>query len=808
MGEVDDAVAGPVVGRLAARRADRVGGGDAVCAAWPAHSGRRLLPTCSPLTALALQRARGYGRDAVEFRILGPLEVRTDDRRGAARRPEAARGARRPAAARERGRERASSSRSRCGARRRRRARRRPCRSTSRACARRSATARLLVTTAAATGSASGPSELDARALRARWPRRRGGAGRGARRARRRMLADALALWRGPPLADLAYEPFAQARDRAPRGAAARRARGAHRRRARARPPRRGGRRARGADRRAPATASACARSSCSRSTAATARPTRCRSTRTRRSQLVDELGIEPGERLRELERAILAQDPALARHRRRPGRSPRKAPPPPEAPPARRLVSVVVADIAGASALADGSTPSRCTQLLDRYADACGAVIERHGGTVEGFAGDAVVGVFGQAEVHEDDALRAVRAAVEMRAAEGRARASALKLGVEAGEVFVGAGARRSRFAAGSAFAVAARLEDAAPGRDPARPRRARAGRSRRAGRADSTAHGGCVRAERRCRPAATRSPFVGRERELGELRGGVRRGARRASVPRGDRDRARRDRQVAARARASPRCGSTRPSLVGGCPSYGEGVTYRPLAEIVDRLGGARAASPSCSARRRLRRMVLAAVGLVEGARPGRGDVLGRPAAARGGRRRAPARRRPRGHALGRADAARPARLPRRLLERASDPARLPRAARSSLESRPAWAAPQPDRSVLVLDPLPEDEARGSSSTPPASSAGASERIVETAEGNPLFLEQLVAVGAAHGELPTRSRPCSRRGSTVSTRASGRCSSTPRCRDELRTAALAELLPEAIAATRRASSPSCSGS
>ena len=49
---------------------------------------------------------------------------------------------------------------------------------------------------------------------------------------------------------------------------------------------------------------------------------------------------------------------------------------------------------------------------------EVCSAVIERHGGTVEGFIGDAVVGVFGLAELHEDDALRAVRAAVEMREA------------------------------------------------------------------------------------------------------------------------------------------------------------------------------------------------------------------------------------------------------------------------------------------------------------------------------------------------------------------------------------------------------
>ena len=112
--------------------------------------------------------------------------------------------------------------------------------------------------------------------------------------------------------------------------------------------------------------------------------------------------------------------------------------------------MSVVVADVAGASALAERLDPESMHQLLDRYADACGAVIERHGGSVEGYAGDAVVGVFGQAQVHEDDALRAVRAAVEMRAA-GAELELALKLGVDAGEVFVGAGARRSRFAAGS---------------------------------------------------------------------------------------------------------------------------------------------------------------------------------------------------------------------------------------------------------------------------------------------------------------------------------------------------------------------
>ena len=67
--------------------------------------------------------------------------------------------------------------------------------------------------------------------------------------------------------------------------------------------------------------------------------------------------------------------------------------------------------------------------------------MIERHGGTVEGFAGDALVAVFGLAELHEDDALRAVRAAVELREAQ-----PGVRLGLEAGEVFVAGGPRRSR--------------------------------------------------------------------------------------------------------------------------------------------------------------------------------------------------------------------------------------------------------------------------------------------------------------------------------------------------------------------------
>ena len=174
----------------------------------------------------------------------------------------------------------------------------------------------------------------------------------------------------------------------------------------------------------------------------------------------------------------MLAQDPALAlpvaavaEARARRCRRPR-SPAPQPAPSARRLVSIVFADLVGSTGLAERLDPESMHDLLDRFMDRCSTVIERHGGSVEGFAGDAVVGVFGQTELHEDDALRAVRAALELREAGAELSAElerergvgiALKVGVESGEVFVSAGARRRSFAAGDAFNVASRLEGAA---------------------------------------------------------------------------------------------------------------------------------------------------------------------------------------------------------------------------------------------------------------------------------------------------------------------------------------------------------
>ena len=96
---------------------------------------------------------------------------------------------------------------------------------------------------------------------------------------------------------------------------------------------------------------------------------------------------------------------------------------------------------------------------LLARYFDQMKAIIESHGGTVEKFIGDAVMAVFGIPAAHEDDALRACRAAVEMRHALPELGISG-RIGVNTGEVVTGT---EERLATGDAVNVAARFEQAA---------------------------------------------------------------------------------------------------------------------------------------------------------------------------------------------------------------------------------------------------------------------------------------------------------------------------------------------------------
>jgi predicted ATPase/class 3 adenylate cyclase len=435
--------------------------------------------------------------------------------------------------------------------------------------------------------------------------------------------------------------------------------------------------------------------------------------------------------------------------------------------------VSVVFGDLAGSTSLGERLDPETLHAVLDRYSETCADVLERHGGTVEKFIGDAVVAVFGLPILHEDDALRAVRAAVELRQAVADLSAElsrtwgvglGIKLAVNSGEVFVGPGSRREAFASGDAINVAARLEEAAAEGeillgeqtkrliDPAvraEPLEPLSVRGRVA----------AVRAWRllelqagdlsQIRPPST--PFVDREPELDALE----RELERAVAEQGCRvctivgapgvGKSRLVRQLV------DKLGDDAIVVVGRCLSYGEGITYRPLAEIVRGLGGGppreciRKVLGGTEHAELVSERILGAIGLAE---PG-----GREETFWAVRRlfETAARELPLVAVFEDVHWAEPTLLD--LLDYVAGfssgvPILLVCLARPDLlETRPGWAVPQQGRTMLELEPLPELHAQelvallGTDRL----SEQAQTRIVETGEGNPLFLEQLVAVQAS---------------------------------------------------------------
>src|SRR6188508_1306268 len=124
-----------------------------------------------------------------------------------------------------------------------------------------------------------------------------------------------------------------------------------------------------------------------------------------------------------------------------------------------RNTVTVLFCDVTGSTALGESTDPEALRALLARYFERMRGIVEAHGGTVEKFIGDAVMAVFGVPQVHEDDALRACRAAVEMRDALPELGVAG-RIGVTTGEVVTGT---EERLATGDAVNVAARLEQAA---------------------------------------------------------------------------------------------------------------------------------------------------------------------------------------------------------------------------------------------------------------------------------------------------------------------------------------------------------
>ena len=258
--------------------------------------------------------------------------------------------------------------------------------------------------------------------------------------------------------------------------------------------------------------------------------------------------------------------------------------------------MSVVFCDVVGSTALGESVDPEALRALLAQYFERMKSIVEAHGGVVEKFIGDAVMAVFGLPAAHEDDAVRALRAAAAMRSAfselgvEGR-------IGVMTGEVVTGT---EERLATGDAVNVAARLQQAAePGEilageptmrlaagdaeaEPVEPLELK-------GKSEPVPAFRLLSVAAQPRERSFETPLVGRERELRALAEAW--------------ERAREERRceqvtiVAAAGVGKSRLAAEFLAAVdadvvrGRCLSYGEGITYWPVVEVLKQLEPRRA-------------------------------------------------------------------------------------------------------------------------------------------------------------------------------------------------------------------------
>ncbi|HEX9635261.1 MAG TPA: AAA family ATPase, partial [Candidatus Limnocylindria bacterium] len=201
-----------------------------------------------------------------------------------------------------------------------------------------------------------------------------------------------------------------------------------------------------------------------------------------------------------------------------------------------RKLATVLFADLVGSTSMADEQDPERTRLMLNRFYDAMTDEVERYGGTVEKFAGDAVMAAFGAPAALEDHAERALHAGLAMhdRLNELFGGRLALRVGVNTGEVIVGRPREGSSFVTGDAVNMAARLEQAAgPGETIAGERTVGAALGafefghptiiEAKGKPEGVPARRVLRALSLMRPRGLRgmpSVFVGRETELADLR------------------------------------------------------------------------------------------------------------------------------------------------------------------------------------------------------------------------------------------------------------------------------------------------
>ncbi len=454
-----------------------------------------------------------------------------------------------------------------------------------------------------------------------------------------------------------------------------------------------------------------------------------------------------------------------------------------------RRPVTALFCDLVGSTELGERFDAEVVRRVFDRYHELMRTAVERHGGTVEKFIGDAVVGVFGVPIVHEDDALRAVKAALEMRDAIPGLRSALgleldIRIGLQSGEVVADLATTVQGGIGSDVFNTAARLQAAARagtvvvGRETAELLKGRTGRVLLApldglqlkGKADQVPAFE-VRGLVQERTSGDR-PLVGRDRQLELLRRAFE-DAIEAGAP------------VLVTVLAPPGVGKSRLGrafteeveadatvLVGQTPSYGEGVTFAPLVEILTHASGSRTGEAGAVADRIREQLATQADGGTVAARLaqllGVGESTGSDTA--WAVRRFLETLALEGPLVLIVDDAHAAEEPMldlldALVDRLHAPALVLCLARPELlESKPSWGGGKQRAATMSLPPLTEDESRalavallGADTPPPVV-----EQVCERSEGNPLYLEQLVAaledqgligegrwVGGTDGEL-----------------------------------------------------------
>ena len=437
-----------------------------------------------------------------------------------------------------------------------------------------------------------------------------------------------------------------------------------------------------------------------------------------------------------------------------------------------RKTVTVIFCDVTDSTELGERLDPESLRSVMSRYFDRMKSVLEAHGGTVEKFIGDAVMAVFGVPALHEDDALRAVRAAHEMRTAlaelndefESELSVSlATRIGVNTGSVVTGP-ATGQHLVTGDAVNVAARLEQAADAgeiligsdtfdltrdaidAEPVDPLDLKG----KAKRVDAyrllSVRPGALGHERRLV-----SPMVGRERPLQALReafdaasdGGT---SSLVTVlgPAG----IGKSRLVS---EFISGVGERATVLAGRCLSYGEGITYWPLAQMATEAAGISESDPPDRAREALRRalaeasdadIVTAHLAVMLGLDDG-------PLEAPWAVRRlfeALASRRPLVSVVDDVQWAEPAVLD--VIEHIADwsdaPILLLCMARSEfLDSRPDWTRRNGNATTIVLEPLSEPESDALiEKLLGRLTSDIGQRIRSAAQGNPLFVEEMLSM------------------------------------------------------------------